>query len=59
VTRRLACTAAVHDAIRSDDRAWNRLAFLKVLNVDDETPDEVFEVRNCICGSTLYRQVRS
>jgi hypothetical protein len=59
VTRQLACSPVVHDAIRSDDHAWNRLALLKILNVDDETPDEIFEVRNCtVCHSTLYRQVQ-
>jgi hypothetical protein len=59
MTRQIGCSPAVHDAIRSDDAAWSSLAFLKILNVDDETPDEIFEVRNCtVCHSTLYRQVR-
>ncbi len=55
------CDSATHDAMKADDSVWSRLPTPPKGGVqrmdygDGEV--EVYEIRNCHCNSTLYRQV--
>jgi hypothetical protein len=58
MTRQLACSPAVHSAIKLDDVAWSQLQYIGIQR-DEEEPAEDLELRNCsVCHSTLCRQVR-
>lgn len=50
------CSTAEHQAIKRDDAAWQSLEFRGYQYDDDGKPAE--EVRDCPCGSTLYRPIK-
>lgn len=49
------CTRETHEATKADKAQWLKLAFVCVQRIkyDDGGADEVVEMRNCGCGSTL------
>lgn len=49
------CATEVHEAIKAGPvAAYRDLAFVEAVDMCGDGVD-VFEVRNCACGSTLYR----
>lgn len=53
------CPVSVHEALKHSDR-WPTLRLLGVqlVDADESGPAERYEVRNCACGSTLYKEIR-
>jgi hypothetical protein len=54
------CDVEVHELLKLDDAAWSALELLGYQSwpADGYEPEERFEVRNCSCGSTLYRRAK-
>lgn len=54
------CPVEQHDKYKADDAAWDRLEFVGVQKRWDEAGNvtELFELRNCFCGSSLLRPLR-
>lgn len=50
------CTAAKHEALKTDSVAWASLKLIGYQRFDfgEGEPEESYEVRNCTCHSTLY-----
>ena len=48
-------TTELHEAIKDDNVLWSRLVLRGIQPSYDIFPD--LELRNCICGSTLAREV--
>ncbi len=47
---------AGHARLRADEDRWSALAFVGIQECDNlRGPDDVLELRNCTCGSTLER----
>lgn len=47
---------ADHDQLQSDDARWNELTFVGIQDCFGlREPDDIIELRNCTCGSTLGR----
>lgn len=55
------CPQEVHAAIKRDDSAWSACKYIgvQVVPADDTGPEERLELRNCRCGSTLCRVIKS
>ncbi len=53
------CSVEVHEALKRDESAWRRLSYVGVQHVpaDEHYEAEDYELRNCTCGSTLYRLI--
>lgn len=48
-----------HTRLRADESRWSALTFVGIQECFDlHDPDEVIELRNCTCGSTLGRRTR-
>lgn len=51
--------ASEHERIRADEAHWNTLTFVGIQDCFGlRGPDEVLELRNCTCGSTLGRRAK-
>ena len=48
-----------HESIKADDHSWSSLAYVGVqfTPADEYGPDELLELRNCQCGSTLAKAI--
>jgi hypothetical protein len=46
-----------HAALLADDVAWSRLDYLGIQYDEHGAPE--FECRNCVCHSTIYREIRN
>lgn len=55
------CSEREHQVGKLDEAFWKSLAIagcgLQVLPAYRDEPEERYEVRNCGCGSTLYRLI--
>lgn len=53
----MVCNSDVHEAIKANPTKWNQLEFKGNQFVPEcgDEPAETYEVRNCTCGSTLYK----
>lgn len=51
-------TAAAHAEIRADTLLWKALPLIGFQQHDQSDPDDVIELRNCTCGSTLGKRTR-
>lgn len=54
----LVCSSAVHEALKADDKAWSLLPYTRSgvqLDADEDGVHALFQVRQCHCHSTLYR----
>jgi uncharacterized protein YegP (UPF0339 family) len=52
-------TAALHAEVRADIMRWKSLPLVGFQQrVEPHDPDDVVELRNCTCGSTLGRRTR-
>lgn len=49
------CPESVHEQIKADDRRWAELQ--PVAPFVDDAGRPVVELGNCVCGSTLARQI--
>lgn len=49
-------SAAVHAEIRADTLLWKALPLVGFQQHDPSDPDDVIELRNCTCGSTLGKK---
>lgn len=48
-----------HARLRADEDRWSALAFVGIQECGElRGPDDVIELRNCTCGSTLGRRTR-
>lgn len=55
----LSHSAAVHAEVRADIMLWRALPFVGFQQrSESHDPDDVIELRNCTCGSTLGRRTR-
>jgi len=51
--------SASHARLRADDDRWNALALIGLQDCFGlRGPDDVIEMRNCTCGTTLGRRTR-
>src|SRR5947207_14065769 len=48
----------VHARLRADSVEWKALSIIGFQRSDTRDPDDVIELRNCTCGSTLGRRRR-
>jgi len=52
-------TAAIHAEVRADSTRWKSLPFVGFQQCGEpHDPNDVIELRNCTCGSTLGRRSR-
>lgn len=53
------CPVEQHDQYKANDEAWEQLEFIGVQKRWDEDGNitELFELRNCKCGSSLLRSL--
>ena len=50
---------ASHARLRADEGRWSSLAFVGIQECYElRGPDDIIELRNCTCGSTLGRRTR-
>lgn len=52
----IACAPEVHDAMRINDAVWHSLSNPRVIDPDPGNEPR-YEVRECHCHSTLYREI--
>lgn len=56
----MAHTTEFHESLKRDLSQWNCLMFIgnQVIDAWEDEPEEVLEMRNCSCGSTLCRKIK-
>lgn len=55
------CTRESHERAKRDTSTWLAMEYAgrQHIEADETGPAETLELRNCTCGSTLCREVKS
>lgn len=56
IDARLICSEEQHEAMKRDDAVWSSLVNPRVIDPDPGNEPR-YEVRECHCHSTLYREI--